>query len=216
MVQISVSRMIVCHTGHVMIGWSWEGLGQDAKLGHILMMVSSLLTCFHFIHSFIHSLLNSGSCITYSFSLVCLMRLLFIIPLPLLISNWLFLSSGSRPLTDYMLDSYKHHPKSSTYTGPLYHDYTKPNDYTRSTLNSSFNSDSSCGTTPYITTRKTRDYSKPIAPRSTSDVRLGKRIVVTRTCGNVGRGVVRYVGSLPNRKGSYVGVELDYPGKSIQ
>ena len=55
--------------------------------------------------------------------------------------------------------------------------------------------------------------SRPFMPSSSSDIRLGKRVVVNRTCGNVGRGVVRYVGPLPERNGPYVGVELDYPGR---
>lgn len=108
--------------------------------------------------------------------------------------------------TDYATDLYKHHTKSSSYNTSRPQDYTKRYDYGRTSLNSSFTSDSQYGV---------RDYSKPFLPISSGEVRLGKRVVVMRSCGNVGRGVVRYVGTLPKRQGSYIGVELDNPGKLL-
>ncbi|XP_048577641.1 signaling mucin HKR1 [Nematostella vectensis] len=52
-------------------------------------------------------------------------------------------------------------------------------------------------------------FTKPFAPNSPQDIQLGMRVLVTRTRGNVGRGVVKYVGSLPDRTDTYIGVELD-------
>jgi len=116
---------------------------------------------------------------------------------------------------------------SDAYTGDKYHinssSYTpsRPIDYSARhyspSLSSSFTSDLSYGTTPYKTTAdkgRTGDYlSQPFIPVSYREIRLGKRVVVMRSGGRTGRGVVRYVGSLSERPGSYVGVELDSPGR---
>ena len=50
---------------------------------------------------------------------------------------------------------------------------------------------------------------RPFVPRQATDVRLGDIIKFTRQGGRVARGHVRYVGHLPGREDSYLGVELE-------
>lgn len=55
-------------------------------------------------------------------------------------------------------------------------------------------------------------FAKPFAPSSSKDVQLGMEVLVTRSRGQIGRGVVKYVGLIPGRKDTYIGVELG-PGQ---
>lgn len=55
-------------------------------------------------------------------------------------------------------------------------------------------------------------FTKPFAPTSCEDVQLGMGVLVTRSRGQIARGVVRYVGLIPGRKDTYIGVELG-PGQ---
>ncbi|KAJ7363386.1 hypothetical protein OS493_009538 [Desmophyllum pertusum] len=58
---------------------------------------------------------------------------------------------------------------------------------------------------PHTTTKL---FSKPFAPSSSGDIQLGMVVLVTRARGQIGRGVVKYVGPLPGRQDTYIGVEL--------
>lgn len=68
---------------------------------------------------------------------------------------------------------------------------------------------------PSASGSRTKLFSKPFAPTSSSDVRLGMEVLVTRSRGQIGRGVVKYVGPIPGRKDMYIGVELG-PGQGKQ
>ena len=50
--------------------------------------------------------------------------------------------------------------------------------------------------------------TKPFAPTSSRDIQVGMEVVVTRSGGKIGRGIVKYVGPIPGRKEMYLGVEL--------
>ncbi|XP_031569432.1 uncharacterized protein LOC116303943 [Actinia tenebrosa] len=50
---------------------------------------------------------------------------------------------------------------------------------------------------------------KPFCPTFSTDIQKGMRVMVNRNRGICGHGIVKYVGMLPGREGSYVGVELD-------
>ncbi|XP_032829454.2 uncharacterized protein LOC116953395 isoform X2 [Petromyzon marinus] len=66
--------------------------------------------------------------------------------------------------------------------------------------------------TPLSASRFTGDAScrgRPFAPRSASDLRVGHRVKFTRSGGRVAHGTVKYVGCLPGREGSYLGVEIE-------
>ncbi|KAL9968784.1 hypothetical protein ACROYT_G020908 [Oculina patagonica] len=84
-----------------------------------------------------------------------------------------------------------------------------------STSSSSYSTDSqSLTTTPYHSAvatshTSTKLFTKPFAPTSSSDIQLGMEVLVTRAGGQIGRGIVKYVGPLPGRKDNlYIGVEL--------
>ena len=84
-----------------------------------------------------------------------------------------------------------------------------------STSSSSYSTSSqSLTTTPYHSSAVTAPYTgtklfaKPFAPKSSSDIQVGMEVLVTRSRGEIGRGVVKYVGPLPGRKDTYIGVEL--------
>ncbi|CAN0228151.1 unnamed protein product [Lampetra planeri] len=65
---------------------------------------------------------------------------------------------------------------------------------------------------PLLASRFTGDAScrgRPFAPRSASDLRVGHRVKFTRSGGRVAHGAVKYVGCLPGREGSYLGVEIE-------
>lgn len=51
-------------------------------------------------------------------------------------------------------------------------------------------------------------FTKPFAPTSSEDIRLGMEVLVTRSRGQIGRGKVKFVGQLPGKDEPYVGLEL--------
>ena len=55
-------------------------------------------------------------------------------------------------------------------------------------------------------------FTKPFAPKSSDDIQLGMEVLVTRSRGQIGRGKVKFVGLLPGKGETYVGVELG-PGQ---
>lgn len=83
-----------------------------------------------------------------------------------------------------------------------------------STSSSSYSTSSqSLTTTPYhsavtASPTDTKVFTKPFAPKSSSDIQVGMEVLVTRSRGEIGRGVVKYIGPLPGRKDTYIGVEL--------
>ena len=118
----------------------------------------------------------------------------------------MFLFAGSSSFLDY--SKHDTHHRSASHSPPD----------TYSTVSSPYTSDSS---TIIATSHRTASLShpsqsvltKPFAPSSADDICLGMRVLVTRTRGKIGRGVVRYVGNLPGRTDTYLGVELDNNGK---
>lgn len=105
-----------------------------------------------------------------------------------------------------------YHVKSSPYSHSLRdvgHHSTSPSSYSTSSQ--------SLTTAPYhsaVTVPRTSSklFTKPFAPKSSSDIQVGMEVLVTRSRGEIGRGVVKYVGPLPSRKDMYIGVELG-PGQ---
>ena len=81
-----------------------------------------------------------------------------------------------------------------------------------STASSSYSTSSHSHTTsPYAVSASRTDtklFTKPFAPKSSTDIHVGMRVLVTRSRGEIGRGVVKYVGPIPGRKDTYIGVEL--------
>lgn len=51
-------------------------------------------------------------------------------------------------------------------------------------------------------------FTKPFAPTSSEDIRVGMEVLVTRSRGQIGRGKVKFVGQLPGKDEAYVGLEL--------
>lgn len=54
--------------------------------------------------------------------------------------------------------------------------------------------------------------TKPFAPTSSDDIQLGMEVLVTRSRGQIARGKVKFVGQLPGKDETYVGLELG-PGQ---
>ena len=76
------------------------------------------------------------------------------------------------------------------------------------TSSTSYSSNSS---TP-VTTTLQPVFTNPFAPTSSHDIQLGMGVLVTRSQGQIGRGEVKYVGPLPGRRDTYIGIELG-PGQ---
>ena len=57
------------------------------------------------------------------------------------------------------------------------------------------------------------NHLKPFAPESPEDIKLGMRVLVTRTSGRVGKGIVMWKGSLPGHNDTFLGVELETSSK---
>jgi len=96
---------------------------------------------------------------------------------------------------------------------PSYNVRSSPYDVGLHSTSSSSYSTKSLTTTPYHSAATasytgTKQFTKPFAPTSSSDIQVGMDILVTRSRGEIGRGVVKYIGPLPGRKGVYIGVEL--------
>lgn len=49
----------------------------------------------------------------------------------------------------------------------------------------------------------------PFCPTTVYDLKMGMKVSVSRTSGRLSRGVVKWIGTLPNRYGDFVGVELE-------
>ncbi|XP_078264989.1 uncharacterized protein LOC144598652 isoform X2 [Rhinoraja longicauda] len=49
----------------------------------------------------------------------------------------------------------------------------------------------------------------PFAPRGITDLKLGHLVKFSRPAGKIGKGVIRYLGHLPGRQETYLGVELE-------
>ncbi|XP_071956391.1 uncharacterized protein [Antedon mediterranea] len=50
---------------------------------------------------------------------------------------------------------------------------------------------------------------RPFAPRTSRDIEVGMKVKFSRPNGRVSQGMVKYIGQLPGRHDSYLGVELD-------
>lgn len=100
-----------------------------------------------------------------------------------------------------------YHVRSAPYS--FLRDSTSSSSYSTSTQPLTTTPYHSAATTSYTDTKK---FTKPFAPRSTSDIQVGMTVMVTRARGGTGRGVVKYIGPLPGRKDVYIGVELG-PGQ---
>lgn len=50
---------------------------------------------------------------------------------------------------------------------------------------------------------------KPFVPQRVEDIELGDVIKFSRPGGKISRGIVKYIGPLPDRYDSYLGLELD-------
>ena len=101
--------------------------------------------------------------------------------------------------------------KSSPYSllGDVGHHSTSSSSYSTSTQSLTTTPYHSAATASYAGTKL---FTKPFAPTSSSDIQVGMKVLVTRSRGETGRGVVKYIGPLPGRKDMYIGVELG-PGQ---
>lgn len=92
--------------------------------------------------------------------------------------------------------------------------YSKRNDDRHSSSSSNYSTtDSSLLTTTSYKSSYHKLSTKPFAPRSSSDIKLGMEVLVTRSRGQIARGKVKYVGPLPGRHETYIGIELG-PGQA--
>ena len=102
-------------------------------------------------------------------------------------------------------------------TGTLHDPYSTNDDYLESSRDQSLydigphttssTSYSSNSSTP-VTTTLQRVFTSPFAPTSSDDIQLGMEVLITRARGQIGRGIVKYVGPLPGRRDTYIGIEL--------
>ena len=56
---------------------------------------------------------------------------------------------------------------------------------------------------------------RPYAPSSINDIRLNDLIKFSRPGGKISKGVVKYIGSLPDKSDQYLGLELEDEGKLV-
>ena len=115
------------------------------------------------------------------------------------------LYKGSSPILDYAKRDL--HQRSGSLSPPS----------NNSTFTSSYASDSSDTMTASYKTKSPSTVTpssctKAFAPKSPDDIHVGMRVMVMRSRGKAGRGLVRYIGTLPGLKGTYLGVELDTNG----
>ena len=54
---------------------------------------------------------------------------------------------------------------------------------------------------------------RPFAPRTASDIHVHDIVKFARQGGRICRGLVKFIGHLPGRNDTYLGVELDKDGK---
>ena len=110
------------------------------------------------------------------------------------------------PFLDFNDDySLSQHTKSSPYSQSL-------RDSGRHSTSSSSSTNSPLFTATAQQSPSTKLFTKPFAPSSSSDVQIGMEVLVTRSRGQIGRGRVKYVGPLPGRSDTYIGIELG-PGQ---
>ena len=57
---------------------------------------------------------------------------------------------------------------------------------------------------------------RPFVPLKAEDVRIGDFIKFARPGGKISKGMVKYIGPLPDKNDVYFGLELDEEGKSIR
>ena len=110
-------------------------------------------------------------------------------------------------------------------TGSLQDQYNTKDDYSKSsqyqslrdigrhaTSSASYSSNSSLLATTTHQPPFSKVFTKPFAPTSSDDIQLDMDVLVTRSRGQIGRGKVKYVGPLPGRRDTYIGIELG-PGQ---
>jgi hypothetical protein len=56
---------------------------------------------------------------------------------------------------------------------------------------------------------------RPFAPRSPGDIGIGAVVKFSRQNGKISKGLVRYIGHLPGRNDTYLGLELENEGKEM-
>lgn len=56
---------------------------------------------------------------------------------------------------------------------------------------------------------------RPFAPRSPGDIPIGAVVKFSRQNGKISKGLVRYIGHLPGRHDTYLGLELENEGEYI-
>ena len=86
--------------------------------------------------------------------------------------------------------------------------YSKRNDDGLSSSSNYSTTDSSQLTTTSYQPSYHKLFTKPFAPRSSSDILLGMEVLFTRSRGWLSRGKVKYIGSFPGRHETYIGIEL--------
>ncbi|XP_068753889.1 E3 ubiquitin-protein ligase DZIP3-like [Montipora capricornis] len=86
--------------------------------------------------------------------------------------------------------------------------YSKGNDDRHSSSSNYSTTDSSQLTTTSYQPSYHKLFTKPFAPRSSSDIPLGMEVLFTRSRGWLSRGKVKYIGSFPGRHETYIGIEL--------
>jgi hypothetical protein len=69
-------------------------------------------------------------------------------------------------------------------------------------------------TSPRSKRRSSPGKSSPFGPDAPQQLDIGMKVLISRHRGKLSRGVVKYIGYLPDKKDQvYVGVELQDPGK---
>lgn len=53
----------------------------------------------------------------------------------------------------------------------------------------------------------------PFSPTHVNEVNVGMKVCVTRSNGRMSRGIVKWIGTLPNNYGDFIGVELETESK---
>lgn len=57
---------------------------------------------------------------------------------------------------------------------------------------------------------------RPFVPLKAEDIRIGDFIKFSRPGGKISKGLVKYIGPLPDRNDTYFGLELDLEGISLR
>ena len=56
---------------------------------------------------------------------------------------------------------------------------------------------------------------RPFCPRNAADLHLDDLVKFSRQGGKISRGYVKYIGHLPGKHDTYLGVELEHESKSV-